>query len=161
MMLENLQEKIMRKIMKDGNDKYEELLNPVEIEKILEYSNGSTSMQKNSESKDTTKTYKIMRHIITVDGKDTIVEEDVEDPLNEITETDTNKSQFGHIEISDTLQDPDDIHKLEPSIERVTDYNIMTTTKTRKILRCKIIVDGKETILEEEIDNRTLTIFHY
>jgi len=149
--------KITKKIFKDGNEIVEEISDPNEIEKILQYSNGEEITLNESEIK-MIKTRRIIRRIIVVDGKESIVEEEVDDP--DITEmTEKQKPLKDGIEMIEFMDNPNDVLKLitfpETSNEITTDYNTTTITKHRKIIRRTIIVDGKETTVEEVVDEPT------
>jgi len=144
----------MRKIIKDGNEEIEEILDPVEIKKILQYSNDFKSFQKDNETINIIKTSRIIRQILTVDGKESIVEEEFNEPnSNTNLGLNVNKTVKDRVEMVE--KNKNEILKQSPpklSNKKVTDRDIKTIIKTRNIIKRKIIDDGNEIIVEEIVD---------
>jgi len=131
--------KITRKTVKeDGTEKIKEILDPIEIEKLLQYSTINEKVHNDSNKCEMiTNTHKIIRRKIGVDGKESIVEETIDEHKpKELINTEPHL-----ISLSEGS-----------SNETTTDHTTVTITKKRKIIRRTTVIDGKETVLEEVID---------
>jgi len=129
---------ILRKITKDDKEELENINDPEEIENILRMSRTNDNAQNTCVT--ITKTRKTFLRGIIVDGKELVVEEEVDGPvINEVTDTLIRKKLKDGNKIFEVVNNPDEIKKQiafeEMKNDSTNDHEVTTMSNTKKIIK--------------------------